>query len=126
MLKLIKNLLKDNLNLNIIAILLTIGIAIISLIKIEEQPIQFNGLDKIQHAFAYFILTFTWLLALRASKIKSIYVLAICFIFGILIEALQVTISYRTGEFFDIVANTTGILIAYIFYVSFFKKNVAI
>ena len=125
MLKHIKNLLKDN--LNIIAILLTISIAILSLIKIEKQPIQVNGLDKIQHALAYFVLTLLWLLALKKAKIKVILVIISCFLYGIVIEALQVTTtSYRSGEVLDVVANSTGILIAYILYISFFKKNEAI
>ncbi len=125
MLKHIKNLLKDN--LNIIAILLTISIAILSLIKIEKQPIQVNGLDKIEHALAYFILTLSWLLALKKSKIKAIFVIICCFLYGIVIEALQVTAtSCRSGEILDVVANSTGILIAYILYLSFFKKKEAI
>ena len=125
MLKHIKNLLKDN--LNTIAILLTISIAILSLIKIEKQPIQVNGLDKIQHGLAYFVLTLLWLLALKKAKIKVILVIISCFLYGIVIEALQVTTtSYRSGEVLDVVANSTGILIAYILYISFFKKNEAI
>ncbi|MGB1042951.1 MAG: VanZ family protein [Tenacibaculum sp.] len=125
MLKHIKNLLKDN--LNIIAILLTISIAILSLIKIEKQPIQVNGLDKIEHALAYFVLTLLWLLALKKSKIRGIVVIICCFLYGIVIEVLQVTTtSYRSGEILDVVANSTGILIAYIIYLYFFKKNEAI
>lgn len=125
MLKRIKSLLKDN--LNIIAILLTISIAILSLIKVGKQPIQINGLDKIEHAIAYFVLTFIWLLALQKSKINVKLIVLCCFLYGIIIEALQVTAtSYRSGEILDVVANTTGILIAYIFYISFFKKNEAI
>ena len=125
MLKRIKNLLKDN--LKTIAVLITIGIAIVSLIKIEVQPIQINNLDKYEHAFAYFVLSFTWLLAFNRSKINKLVIVVCCFFFGIIIEALQVTMtSYRSGEYLDIVANTTGILIAYITYFLFFKKNVAI
>ncbi len=125
MLKRIKNLLRDN--LNIIAILLTVSIAILSLIKLGKQPIQINGLDKIEHAIAYFVLTFAWLLALRKSKINAKLIVLCCFLYGIIIEALQVTItSYRSGEILDVVANTMGILIAYICYLSFFKKNEAI
>ena len=125
MLKRIKNLLKDN--LKIIAILLTGSIAILSLIKVGKQPIQINSLDKIEHAIAYFVLTFIWLLALRKTKINEEFIVFCCFLYGIIIEALQVTTtSYRSGEILDVVANTTGILIAYIFYISFFKKNEAI
>ncbi|WP_220455464.1 VanZ family protein [Tenacibaculum pelagium] len=95
--------------------------------KVGKQPIQINGLDKIEHAIAYFVLTFAWLLALRKSKINAKLIVLCCFLYGIIIEALQVTTtSYRLGEILDVVANTTGILIAYICYLSFFKKNEAI
>ena len=123
--KRIKNLLKDNIKR--IAILITVSIAILSLIKIDIQQPQINNLDKYEHAFAYFVLSFVWLLAFKKSKINKLTIVFCCFFFGIIIEALQVTMtSYRSGEYLDIVANTTGILIAYITYSLFFEKNVAI
>lgn len=125
MLKRIKGLLKDNLIL--IAMLITISIAILSLIRIGKQPIQINNLDKYEHAFAYFVLSFIWLLAFSKTKVNDFFVVFCCFFFGIIIETLQVTITtYRSGDVLDIVANTTGILIAYIIYFLFFKKSVVI
>lgn len=117
----IKNLLKDN--LKGIAILITISIAILSLIKIDHQPIQINNLDKYEHAFAYFVLSFVWLLAFRKTKINKFIIVFCCFFYGIIIEALQVTVTlYRSGDVLDIVANTTGILIACIIYFLFLRK----
>ncbi|WP_418653610.1 VanZ family protein [Tenacibaculum soleae] len=125
MLKHIKNLLSHNLIR--IAILITIGIAFFSLIKIENQQIQIKNIDKLKHLIAYFILTFIWLLAFKKTKTSKLFIAFCCFFFGIIIEALQVTITtHRSGELLDIVANTMGILIAYIIYFLFFKKNVAI
>ena len=122
MLKRTKSLLKDNLTK--IAILITISIAILSLIKIDKQVIQINHLDKFKHVFAYFVLCFTWMLALKKTKIDKKFIVFICFIYGIVIEYLQVVMtSYRSGDFLDVVANTTGILIAYIIYFLFFEKN---
>lgn len=122
MLKHIKNLLKDN--LITIAILITISIAILSLIKIDKQVIQINHLDKFKHAFAYFMLCFTWMLALRKTKIDKKLIVFVCFIYGIVIEYLQVMLTtYRFGEILDVVANTTGILIACLIYFRYFKKN---
>ncbi|MCT4700034.1 MULTISPECIES: VanZ family protein [Tenacibaculum] len=121
MLKDIKNLLKRN--LKGIAILITISIAILSLVKIGKQPIQLNNLDKYEHVFAYFVLNLIWLLALKKTKINEFLIVFCCFFYGIIIEALQVTItSYRSGDVLDIVANTTGILIAYIIYFLFLRK----
>ncbi|WP_272150529.1 VanZ family protein [Tenacibaculum aiptasiae] len=125
MLKIIKNLLKDN--FITIAIFVTTSIAILSLIKIGPQPIQINNLDKYEHLIAYFVLSFFWLLALRKTKINDLIIVFACVLYGIIIEALQVTMtSYRSGDVLDIIANTTGILIAYIIYFLFFKKNEAI
>lgn len=125
MLNNIKSLLKDK--LTTIAILITLGIAILSLIKLGKSPIQINHLDKIKHAFAYFVLSFVWLIALRTTKISKYLIVFCCFFYGIIIETLQVTItSHRSGEILDVIANTTGILIAFIIYNSFFKKNKAI
>lgn len=119
----IKSLLKDNIKIIVIAILITVSIAILSLIKIGPQPIQINNLDKYEHAFAYFILSFIWLLAFRKTKINKLVVVFCCFFYGIIIETLQVTAtSYRTGDVLDVVANTTGILIAYIIYFLFLRK----
>lgn len=123
--KLIKNLLKGN--LIIIAIFVTASIAILSLIKVGPQPIQINNLDKYEHLLAYFVLSTFWLLALKRTKINKLIIVLCCVIYGIIIEVLQVTItSYRSGDVLDIIANTTGILIAYIIYVLFFKRNEAI
>ena len=121
MLKRIKNLLKGN--LVGIAILIAISIAILSLIKIGKQPIQINNLDKYEHALAYFVLTFICLIAFKKEKINEFIIVFCCFFYGIIIDALQVTVTtYRSGDVLDIVANTTGILIAYITYFIFLRK----
>ncbi len=125
MLSNIKTLLKDK--LTIIAILITIGIAMVSLIRLEKVSMQINHLDKIEHAFAYFVLSFVWLIALKATKTNKYLIAFCCFLYGIIIEALQITTtSYRSGEILDVIANTTGILIALVIYNVFFKKNKAI
>jgi VanZ family protein len=119
----IKNLLKDNIKIKAIAILITVSIAILSLIKIGPQPIQINNLDKYEHALAYFVLSFFWLMVFRTTKINKLIVVFCCFFYGIIIETLQVTAtSYRSGDILDIAANTTGILIAYIIYFLFLRK----
>ncbi|WP_428743645.1 VanZ family protein [Tenacibaculum sp.] len=125
MLKNIKNLLKDK--LIILAILISISIAIVSLIKLGKAPVKINHIDKLEHAFAYFVLTIIWLRALITTKINKYFIVFCCFFYGIIIEVLQVTITtYRSGELLDAVANSMGILVALITYNSFFKKNKAI
>ena len=111
-----------------IAILCTLTIAVLSLIKIptDELNIPVPSSDKISHGIAYFFLTLSWLYSMldRAafqSKIK--YVIASCFIYGIIIELLQTTItSYRTASYLDIVANSIGIALAVFVFHVFEKK----
>ena len=119
--KIIKTLLKGN--ILYIAVIITIIIAYLSLIKVGKQPISIKYLDKIEHSIAYFTLALSWLLALK-NKVKIAIIIIGCVVYGILIEVLQGTItSYRTADFYDIIANTIGILIALLIFKGFFEKN---
>ena len=41
-----------------------------------------------------------------------------CFVFGMLIEVLQGTLtSYRTPDWWDVVANSTGVVLAVLFFI---------
>lgn len=119
----IKNLLK--VSSLIIAITITIGIAVLSLLKIEKQsPIGISNIDKLGHAIAYCVLTFSWLMALANNKKQKIIIVIFCFLFGIIIEVLQQTITtYRTAELADIFANGVGVVIALLIFSIFFKKK---
>ena len=107
-----------------IAIVITICIAYLSLIKTTNFPvIAISNIDKIYHLIAYFSLTFSWLLALKKSKYKY-KVLIACVLYGIILEVLQMTLTvYRAGEFFDFLANTLGGLLALVVFNLFFKKK---
>lgn len=119
--KTIKTLLKAS--ILYIAIIITIIIAYLSLIKVGKQPISIKYLDKIEHSIAYFTLTLSWLFALK-NKVKITLIIIGCVLYGTLIEVLQGTItSYRTADFYDIIANSVGILIALFVFKAFFEKN---
>ncbi|CAM1341797.1 conserved membrane hypothetical protein [Tenacibaculum amylolyticum] len=122
MLKLIKSLLKDK--AIYIAISITIIIAILSLIKVGSQPIYIKYLDKIEHTTAYFVLTFFWLLAFfKKEKIRTI-IIVLSISYGILLEVLQGTITtYRTFDYVDMIANTLGVLIAFLVFKIIEKKQ---
>ncbi|MDB4241333.1 VanZ family protein [Polaribacter sp.] len=107
-----------------IAIAITISIAYLSLIKTNNFPkIAISNIDKLYHLIAYFLLTFSWLIALKKSK--YIYkVLIGSLLYGIIIEVLQATLTvYRTGELFDFLANSVGVLLALLIFNLFFKKK---
>ena len=123
MLQHIKNLLKDN--IFSIAIIVTISIAYLSLVKVPKVPFEISYLDKWQHSLAYFTLTICWLFSYykRISNRKYIIVLA-CVIYGIILELLQSTITtHRTGDYLDILANTLGIFLGLLIFNQISKKN---
>ena len=110
------------------AIFTTIIIGWGSLITIENAiPSDINISDKAIHLTAYLILTLCWLIAV-ANRFKvlniSIFVVLLVFFYGIIIEVLQKVITnYRQFDFFDILANLVGIIIAFILFFIVSKKK---
>ncbi len=112
-----------------IAIFLTIAITIGSLISIQnviELP-PVHNFDKFLHTSAYFLLTISWFLVFKKSyKLQNKYtlVMLIIFVYGTIIEVLQGSLTtYRQADLYDMFANLGGILIAYMFFNIFFKRN---
>ncbi len=96
----------------IYTVLLTVG-SLMKPVKIEDAPDHF---DKILHASAYFGLTVLWLtwgISRRYSSrkiITSVGLLAI--VYGVLMEVFQGALTdYRSADFLDVIANTTGVLL---------------
>ena len=84
--------------------------------------------DKYLHFTAYFGLTLLWYFALKDrinKKVFKFFVPLAIIIYGIILEVLQGGITnYRTGDFYDVVANTIGVLIAVLLinkFISWFK-----
>jgi len=123
MLKRIKKLLEHN--AFILAIILTLIIAFLSLSVAPKINLGINikSSDKYLHAIAYFSLSLVWFFALREKfKYKPFKILLIFFLifYGIILEVLQGKLtSYRTADFYDILANTIGIAIATVFFKKF-------
>ena len=109
------------------ALFFTVLIAIGSVVAIPTIRTGVSYFDKILHFLAYFVLTFSWLLTFKfkSKQLKiSLLVLMFVFIYGIIIEVIQgVLITYRQLDYLDVLANAIGILIAYIVFVIFFKRN---
>ena len=105
--------------------MLTIIIAILCLMKPSDTAVlDIRHFDKVYHGLAYFFLTFFWLLAFR-KKSNNFPILLCCFFYGIIIEVLQSSLTtFRSGEYFDIVANTVGVLLAFAVFRLFLIKNI--
>jgi VanZ family protein len=111
-----------------ISVFLTIAIAVGSLIYLQKGlGIGVQIPDKILHAFGYFLLTTSWLLAFKQklNGLKLIILIAfIIFIYGIVIEILQgVLTNYRQADIYDAFANLIGIAIASLFFTILLKKR---
>jgi VanZ family protein len=122
MLKHIRKLSKDS--FRFLAVIITIIIAVLSLIKIGKEPISFSHLDKVEHLIAYFVLSLFWLLSFE-SRTSKIVVTVLIVLYGILLEVLQSELTtYRTFDYFDMIANSLGVLLAFLA-VSLRKKSTA-
>lgn len=116
MLKHIKKLLEDN--ILFLAILATIIVAILSLTSVPKISLglQIKSGDKILHILAYFTLSFVWFMAMQkrmSSFAEKGRLIALLILYGIILEVLQGGITdYRTGDFYDVIANTIGVLLA--------------
>ncbi|WP_082703877.1 VanZ family protein [Lutibacter profundi] len=108
----------------LLTIVITIG-SLISIPKLEVTQVQIS--DKLVHISAYCLLTLNWLLAykFKANKLKfSLLILLFVFIYGIVIEVLQGTITnYRQADLLDVLANFIGIGLSFIFFSLFFKRK---
>lgn len=106
----------------LLSLLWTGVILILSLAKMpikEEGAFNIPNLDKLVHFSMYFIYTILLLFELRHIKLKNLvyYTMFYTTMFGILMEILQQTVfTYRDGSFFDFLANTIGVVAAYLVY----------
>jgi VanZ family protein len=111
-----------------IAIILTVGVAIGSLISLNNLLIPtVQNSDKFIHTTAYFLISLSWLLTFK-QKYKVLKTSSLIFfsilLYGIIIEVLQKVITnYRQFDFFDILANLVGIIIAFILFFIVSKKK---
>ena len=98
---------------------LVIGYALVALVlylSLTSQPINVKvGLpfvDKFFHAFAYFVLM-VWFAQLYHDKFQRYMIALILIIIGVVLEYLQSFDAARMSEFADMVANTTGVVLAF-------------
>jgi VanZ family protein len=101
-----------------IAIIATLIIAILSLTAIPKinLGLDIKSGDKFLHILAYFTLSTVWFFALQ-KKMSNLYsriaLILSLVIYGIILEVLQGGLTnYRTGDFYDAIANTVGVLLA--------------
>ena len=124
-------------SLFVIAVLYTTALTLGSLMRpihITETPI--SNIDKLLHAGAYFGLTVLWILWMfyKRSHQKEVSpntlwkmtlgIVVLAVLYGVLMEVLQGTLtSYRTPDVWDILANTSGSLLALLACLVYINKS---
>lgn len=104
-----------------IALIWTVVVIYFCLLPSTDIPsVSIPNLDKLAHAFFHFVFTLLWFLFFKNQVKKKNQIkllIAIVFFslfFGIGIEILQNTFTTtRNGDFFDVLANFTGAIIAF-------------
>jgi VanZ family protein len=112
----------------LISVVYTLIITTLSLVPLGKISVGgFNPTDKMLHGVAYFILTLLWLFYYLIKKsgnrnYKWVFfnISALVIVFGMLIEVLQGALTtYRQPDWADVLANSIGVLIAFLYCVVF-------
>jgi VanZ family protein len=110
-----------------IAILATLVLAFLSLTAIPKinLGLGIKSGDKYLHFTAYFGLSLLWYFALKErinKKVFKFFVPLTLIVYGIILEGLQSGLTtYRTGDIYDVMANTAGVIAALIIFNRFIK-----
>ncbi len=117
----IKNLLAPKTQQTVL-IIYTLFVTVLFLMPKPDLPTLNTRLpiDKIGHTVIHFLLVLGWLvyfftiLKHRFTKQNSWWIVGVCFLYGIIIELLQqLIIPLRQADFFDVIANTIGLLLGF-------------
>ena len=110
-----------------LAILATLVLAFLSLTAIPKinLGLGIKSGDKYLHFTAYFGLSLLWYFALKErinKKVFKFFVPLALIVYGIILEGLQSGLTtYRTGDIYDAMANTAGVIVALIIFNRFIK-----
>lgn len=77
-----------------------------------ELNVDFKDFDKFRHFFAYFILMF-WFSQLYQSRSSRIFYIVFFILLGVILEILQGLGGVRYFEYYDMLANSVGVVLAW-------------
>ena len=108
-----------NIKLLTTAILVTAAVLVFSHLPQETipSPLQKDGVDKLQHVFAYGVITFLFLISLRTSPtmLSALLLFLAITVIGAFDELTQPFMN-RTTSVTDLAADIVGILSALLFF----------
>lgn len=91
--------------------LLVTLVSVLSLMPNPPEPFSFSYVDKVEHGMAYAALSL-WFCQLYLGAHQRVVVALIAM--GVLIEILQGLSGYRYFEYADMLANSTGVLLGFL------------
>lgn len=95
----------------------------LSLTPIPPQPLTFDYSDKLEHTLAYLFLM-SWFAVVYCGKRRIVSAVGLMTM-GVLVEVLQGLSGYRYFEFADMIANSSGVLMAWLMMNSFGDSLIA-
>jgi len=93
--------------------LLILLVVTLSLIPHPPEPMTFENSDKLEHTFAYAMLTLWFCQIYRAIKPRLAVMLALVGL-GVGLEFVQGWTGYRMFDVMDMLANSTGVLLGWL------------
>ncbi|HYR05678.1 MAG TPA: hypothetical protein VEP71_03265 [Gallionella sp.] len=84
----------------------------LSLTPIPPQPLVFDFSDKLEHTLAYLFLM-GWFAVVYRERSRIVIAVGLVMM-GVLVEILQGLSGYRYFEFADMIANGSGVLLAWL------------
>ena len=91
------------------------GLVLITVLSVVPQPAPTSaeGIDKIEHAIAYFTVGVAGMIGLR-HRFSLLQITVAMVIYGCVMEGVQYFLPSRVAAFADIAANTIGLIVALI------------
>jgi len=84
----------------------------LSLMPNPPEPVHFWSADKLEHVMAYALLML-WFCQVYRQRRSRILLAALLIAMGIIIEYLQRETGYRTFDYADMLANSTGVVVGW-------------
>lgn len=88
------------------------ALAFLSLMPDPPDPVRFLNADKLEHALAYCLLML-WFCQVYVRRTQRLFAAALLVAMGIAMEFLQGMTGYRSFEYADMLANSTGVLLGW-------------
>lgn len=85
----------------------------ISLTPNPPEPVRFWNADKLEHALAYSLLML-WFAQIFSRHMSRLLTAGLLILLGVSLEILQSFTGYRFFEVADMIANTTGVLLGWV------------